>query len=142
MAIVRPLLAACAALVLFPAAAQGDAQCIVAGRINDAGQWAPRFESVQLLGAAGQVIARADRAALRQVRQVELAQPALLARCDGDTPMAMADDDPAGRKSPVPALTAGLVEVESVAFPKLRTGGTLVELKVRAAAERVTMLTR
>ncbi|QJW85616.1 hypothetical protein HK414_27190 [Ramlibacter terrae] len=46
------------------------------------------------------------------------------------------------RPRAVPALTAGTFDVESVAFPKLRTGGELVELKVRAPAERVVMLTR
>jgi len=131
------------AILSIPASAQQDAgQCIVAGRLNDAGHWAPRFEAVQLRGADGAVIARADRASLAQVRQAELAQPALLARCDGDNPLAMADDEPAGRKAAVPALSAGLVDVESVAFPKLRTGGALVELKVRVPAERVVMLTR
>jgi hypothetical protein len=141
MVIVRFFLAACAAATLLPAAAQNEARCIVAGRISD-GQWAPRFEAVQLRDAAGASVTAADRASLARVRQVELAQPALLARCDGDNPMAMADDEPAGRKGAVPALSAGVVEVESVSYPRLRTGGSLVELKVRAPAERVVMLTR
>jgi hypothetical protein len=42
----------------------------------------------------------------------------------------------------VPALSAGTFDVESVAFPRLRTGGELVELKVRAAAQRVVLLAR
>jgi hypothetical protein len=138
------LAVACAAAALtLPASAQSDAaQCILAGRINAEGEWAPRFDAVQLRGADGAVIARTDRASLTRVRQAELAQPALLARCDGDNPMAIADDEAPGRKAAVPALSAGVVEVESVAFPKLRTGGHLVELKVRAPAERVVMLTR
>jgi hypothetical protein len=141
---ITALAAACAAAALtLPASAQNDAaQCILAGRINAEGEWAPRFDGVQLRGADGAVIARADRATLTRVRQAEIAQPALLARCDGDNPMAIADDEPAHRKGQVPALTAGIVEVESVAFPKLRTGGHMVELKVRAPAERVVMLTR
>lgn len=122
--------------------AQGDAgQCIVAGRLSG-GQWAPRFEAVQLRDQSGRVIARADKASLARVRQAELAQPALLSRCDGNAALARADDEPPQAKAEVPALSAGLVEVEAVAFPKLRTGGELVELKVRAPAERVVLVSR
>ena len=145
MAFTRILLAASlAALVSIPAGAQSDAgQCIVAGRLNDAGQWAPRFAAVQLRGGDGKAIARADRASLANVRSAELAQPALLSRCDGDRELALVpDSEPAGKKTAVPALSRGVVDVESVSFPKLRTGGTLVELKVKAPAERVVMLTR
>jgi hypothetical protein len=34
-----------------------------------------------------------------------------------------------------------MVDVEAVSFPKLRTGGELVELRVRMPAERVVMVT-
>jgi len=88
-------------------------------------------------------VSSASKDALAGVRQARLAQPALLARCDGNGAMARADDEPAQTKAKVPAVSAGLVEVESVAFPKLRTGGELVELKLRpVAAERVVLLTR
>lgn len=139
--------AAAAGLVLaafssITASAQGDGgQCIVAGRITD-GQWAPRFVAVQLRDQGGRVVARADKASLARVRQAELAQPALLSRCDGNAALARADDEPPQAKAEVPALSAGLVEVEAVAFPKLRTGGELVELKVRAPAERVVLVSR
>ncbi|HEY8356957.1 MAG TPA: hypothetical protein VIL30_05800 [Ramlibacter sp.] len=137
------LAAACAAaFVSFPAAAQVDAgQCIVAGRLSG-GQWAPRMAGVQLLGANGQAVSAASRDGLAAVRQVRVAQPALLSRCDGNNPLANNDNDPAQPKGQVPALSAGTFDVESVAFPKLRTGGELVELKVRAAAERVVMVMR
>ena len=35
-----------------------------------------------------------------------------------------------------------VVDVEAVNYPKLRTGGELVELRVRVPAERVVLLTR
>jgi hypothetical protein len=124
-----------------PALAQTEPQCIVAGRLSE-GRWAPRFDAVQLRGADGRVIARADRQALAGVKRAELARPALLSRCDGDQPLASADAEPAGRKTPVPALSRGMVEVEAVSFPKLRTGGELVELRVRVPAERVVSVTR
>jgi hypothetical protein len=130
-----------AACVSFPAAAQSDGQCIVAGRLSG-GQWAPRMAGVQLLAGNGQAVAGASRDSLAAVRQVRVAQPALLSRCDGNNALTNADNDPAQPKGQVPALSAGTFEVESVAFPRLRTGGELVELKVRAAAERVVMLTR
>lgn len=130
-----------AAAVAVPAFAQSDAQCIVAGRVNG-GQWAPKFAGVQLLGANGQAVSAASQQALAGVRQVRLARPALLSKCDGSTPLAIADNEPAGSKAPAPAVSAGVLDVESVAYPKLRTGGELVELRVRAPAERVVMLTR
>jgi hypothetical protein len=132
---------AAAAVLAAPAFAQSDAQCIVAGRVSDA-QWAPRFNGVQLLAANGQAVTGSSKQALAGVKQARLAQPALLSRCDGDKPLFHADDEPAGRKGPVAALSAGVVDVESVAFPKLRTRGELVELRVRAPAERVVSLTR
>lgn len=130
-----------AACVAVPAAAQGEGQCIVAGRLSGQ-QWAPRLAGVQLLGANGQVVGAASRGALAAVRQVRLSQPALLSRCDGNAALFNADNEPGQAKTEVPALQAGVFDVEGVAFPRLRTGGELVELRVRAPAERVVMLTR
>jgi hypothetical protein len=140
----RLLLALAALATLsFPVTAQSDAGCIVAGRLGDQQSWAPRFPGVQLLNADGKAVNSASKQALAGVRQARLSQPALLARCDGNAALVRADDEPAQAKSKVPAVSAGLVEVEAVAFPKLRTGGELVELKLRpVAAERVVMLTR
>lgn len=137
----RLFLFAAAALLGAPAFAQSDAQCIVAGRLSDA-QWAPRLAGVQLVGADGRAVTGASREAFAAVKQARLAQPALLSRCDGDAPLVNADNEAPGRKTQVPAIAAGTVDVEGVAFPKLRTGGELVELRVRVAAQRVVMLTR
>ncbi len=137
------LLAAAAVLVPLISFAQADsAQCIVAGRLSADGGWAPRLNGVQLLTQDGKPVRSADRAALATVRQARLAQPSLLSRCDGDNELSRNDAEPAEAKRPAPALSAGLVEVESVSFPRLRTGGTLVELKVRHAPERVVMVSR
>lgn len=138
MTFLRHSLAATLLVASFGAVAQS---CIVAGRVSD-GRWAPRLAGVQLLGDNGRVIRAASPDALAGVRQARLARPALLSRCDGAAALAQADHEPPLRREPVPALSAGVVEVEAVSFPKLRTGGALVELKVRAPAQRVVMLTK
>ena len=135
------LILAAAAAVAGPAFAQSGAQCILAGRLSD-GQWAPRFEAVQLRGADGRVVARSSKEALARVTQAELAGPALLSRCNGNEPLAIGDLEAPTAKTQVPALSRGRVQVEAVAFPKLRTGGELVELRVRVPAERVVMVAR
>jgi hypothetical protein len=137
----RLLLLAAAAVLAAPVFAQSEAQCIVAGRLSG-GAWAPRLSGVQLLGANGQAVAGSSRQALAGAKQVRLSQPALLSRCNGEQPLLNADSEPAGRKTEVPALSAGVVAVEGVSFPRLRTGGELVELRVRVPGERVVMLTR
>lgn len=137
----KSLLLVAAAALAAPAFAQSDAQCIVAGRLSD-GLWAPKFASVHLFGAEGRPIATPTRKALAGVRRATLDQPALLSRCDGDGPMASGDNEPPAQKGQVPAVAAGDVDVEGVSFPRLRTGGQLVELRVRVPAERVVMLTR
>jgi hypothetical protein len=137
----RLLLLVAGAALAAPAFAQSDAQCILAGRVSD-GQWAPRFDGVQLLGADGKPVARGSREALAGVTQARLARPALLSSCNGDTPLASGDNEPAGRKTRVPALSRGTVAVEAVAFPKLKTGGELVELRVKVPGERVVMVSR
>lgn len=137
----RHLLLVAAAALAAPAFAQSDAQCILAGRVSE-GSWAPRFDAVQLRGADGRLIARSSREALAAVKKAELAHPALLSRCNGDQPLARADGEPRGQKTQVPALARGMVDVEGVSFPKLRTGGELVELRVRVPAERVVMVRR
>jgi hypothetical protein len=128
-----------------PASAQQDeGNCILAGRVTAEQRWAPRLAGVELLGQDGRAVARADRNALTGVRQVRLTRPALLSRCDGDRELARADDLPVQPKSDVPAVKAGpgVLAVEAVNFPKLRTGGTLVELKLAVPADRLVMLTR
>ena len=135
---------ACALALAAPLSAfaqAADGQCILAGRLGDAG-WAPRMAGVQLLGQDGKAVTRADKQSLAGVKQVRLSAPALLSRCDGNGELAQGPES-AGPKSAVPAVGPGVVNVESVAFPKLRRGGELVELKLSGVpAERVTLLTR
>ncbi|MCG2594810.1 hypothetical protein LZ009_18675 [Ramlibacter sp. XY19] len=133
MKILPCLLALAAALPL-----SAFSECIVAGRLADA-QWAPRFSGVQLLGAHGQVVASADKKLVSAVSQVRLARPALLSKCDGNNALANGDNEPAGKKEPVPSLAAGVFDVEAVTYPKLRTGGELVELRVRVPAGKVVV---
>jgi hypothetical protein len=118
----------------------GDNQCILAGRLGDAG-WAPRLQGVQLLGADGKAITSANKQALAAVKQVRLSAPALLSSCDGNGELALGPDA-LGPKSKAPAIGAGVAVVESVSFPKLRRGGELVELKLTVPADRVTLVSR
>ncbi|MBC5782844.1 hypothetical protein H8N03_07785 [Ramlibacter sp. USB13] len=134
------LLAAAAAFAA-PAFAQPDAQCIVAGRLSD-GLWAPKHGTIHLFDGDGRPVATPTKAALANVRRATLDEPALLSKCDGNNTLFNADNEPPGRKTEVPALARGTVEVESVAYPKLQVGGELVELRVRVPAERVVMMTR
>jgi hypothetical protein len=121
-----------------------DGSCILAGRLTVEQRWAPRLPGVELLGQDGKRVSGAYKQQLAGIRQVRLTQPALLSRCDGSGELTRADDLPAQPKSPVPAASAGpgLLAVEAVSFPKLRTGGELVELKLAVPADRVVMLTR
>ena len=141
--LVLAALAFMAAAPLVPSSAQGinAGQCIVAGRLNEDARWAPRFDAVELLGAKGRVMKESKRELLQDVRQVRLTKPALLTRCDGDREIARGDDNPIP-KEPVPAVSPGSYEVESIAFPKLRRGGELVEVKLKLPVERVVMVKR
>ena len=145
MTFFRSLLAcsvALASLMSLSSVAQvNEGSCIVAGRLGSDGYWAPRFEAVQLLGADGQALPGGGKQALAAVKQVRLSAPALLSRCDGNGSLAQGPES-LGAKTPVPAVGPGVVAVESVSFPRLRTGGELVELRLTVPAERVVMLTR
>jgi len=123
------------------AQAASENSCILAGRLSDDARWAPRMAGVDLLGQDGRVVTGADKQSLAGVRQVRLAKPALLSRCDGDAQLALGPDEP-GAKGKVPAIGPGVVPVESVSYPKLRRGGEMVELKLTVPADRVVMLTR
>jgi hypothetical protein len=72
---------------------------------------------------------------------VEVTQPALLSACQGNGDLSRAEEAPAA-KAPVPAAKSGRLTVEGVSFPKLQTGGELVELQVQVPADRVIMVTR
>jgi hypothetical protein len=148
MAFVRIIVlgaAVCATLGALSAAAQqtNAGECIIAGRITADEKWAPRMQGVQLLAPRGRVVTAAARQALADVEQVRLTQPALLSKCDGDGELAHAEDLPSsGPKQAVPAVSAGVVDVEKVSFPRLRNGSELVELKLRLPVDRVVMVKR
>jgi hypothetical protein len=120
-----------------------DASCILAGRLNQEGRWAPAANGVMLLDAAGQRIRGSGQAALASVKAVRLTEPALLAQCNGN--QAFADGDASkGSKSPAPVVTAGNValKVQATALAPGRSGGQWVELRLDVPPERVIMLTR
>ncbi len=125
-------------------ASAGTGQCILAGRLSG-DEWAPRMAGVELLDAKGQRVSGPPRQALERVRQVRLNQTALLSTCDGNQALTQGDSLPAQPKAEVPALSAAkeLLAVEAVAFPKLRGGSELVEIKLASVpAQRVVMLKR
>jgi hypothetical protein len=121
----------------------GDAPCILAGRLNHEGRWAPAASGVTLLDASGQRIRSTGKPALNAVKAVRLTAPALLAKCNGNQPIADGDTI-AGSKSPAPALSAGsaAISVQAAMLTPGRTGGQWVELRLDAPPERITLLTR
>ena len=138
-------LAIAAVVLALPSSAQvPEGSCILAGRLTLEQRWAPKLPGIELLAQDGKAVSGADKQQLASIKQVRLTQPALLSRCDGSRELTRADDQPVQPKTPVPAASAGpgLLAVEAVNFPKLRTGSELVELKLAVPAERVVMLTR
>jgi hypothetical protein len=123
--------------------AAGQAQCILAGRLSADQRWAPQSSGVELLDATGKPVTASSKQALASVKAVRLNQPALLSSCNGNQALPGGADG-TGKKSPVPALSAGKepISVAAVAYPPLRVGGELVELKVDAYSGRVIQLTR
>jgi hypothetical protein len=121
----------------------GDAQCILAGRLNSEGRWAPQASGVTLLDASGQRIRSIGKPALDAVKAVRVNEPALLAKCNGNQPLADGDAG-TGNKSPSPAVTAGSapINVKALATIAGRAGGQWVELRVDAPPERVSLLVR
>jgi len=134
------VLLAGAALTLASACAS-ESSCITAGRINDAGNWSPQFQSVRLLDDTGRRLSIKLKSELTLVRGVELTEPALLSGCVGDREIARGNDV-TPEKAPVPAAKAGRLNVISVGFPKLQVGGELVELKVQVNDDQIVMITR
>lgn len=121
-----------------------DLQCILAGRVDGDQRWAPQARGVELLDAQGKRVTSADKAALASVKQARISSPALLSACNGDQALAKGDDLPNTKKTSSPAVSASTapVNVEAVSFPPLRVGGTLVELRLSMAPDRVVTLTR
>jgi hypothetical protein len=126
-----------------PAPQTSDAQCILAGRLSSEGRWAPVASGVTLLDASGQRIRSAGQPALSSVKAVRLSEPALLAKCNGNQPMADGDARE-GSKSPAPAVMAGNapINVQASATIPGRAGGQWVELRLDTPPERVILLTR
>lgn len=143
----RAVVIALMTVLLFPmashaqTAAAAEAPCITAGRLDTGGRWAPQFAGVRLLDDAGRVLQQPAREALLRVREAELTDVALLSRCDGNAALAKGEDAPAPKAS-VPAASRGRLKVTAVGFPKLQTGGELVELQVQVPPERVVMVAR
>jgi hypothetical protein len=115
-------------------ASQGG-QCIVAGRLNDANQWAPRIAAVQLFDANGKIVLLSDKTALSTVTQAKINKAVPLSSCDGNQVLKKTDDLSDGGTAVKPNFmkaTDGLVAVKSVAFPSLRAGnGSLVEIQIQ-----------
>jgi hypothetical protein len=115
-------------------ASQGG-QCVVAGRLNDANQWAPRIAAVQLFDSQGKMILLSDKAALATVTQAKINKAVPLSNCDGNQALKRTDDLSDGGSALKPnfmKVTDGLVAVKSVAFPSLRAGnGSLVEIQIQ-----------
>jgi hypothetical protein len=127
-------LAAFVASSLMAQASQGG-QCVVAGRLNDANQWAPRIAAVQLFDAQGKMILLSDKAALSTVTQAKINKAVPLSSCDGNQALKKTDDLSDGGNATKPSFmkaTDGFVAVKSVAFPSLRAGnGSLVEIQIQ-----------
>lgn len=113
--------------------------CITAGRMDAAG-WAPQFKTVRLLDGAGRSLPVRNKSDLTQVRAVELTEAALLSVCDGNK--ALTRGDGVASKGPVPAAKPGRFSVAGLGFPKLQTGGELVEFEISVPADQVVMITR
>ncbi len=115
-------------------ASQGG-QCVVAGRLNEANQWAPRIAAVQLFNAQGKMVLLSDKAALSTVTQAKINKAVPLSSCDGNQAIKKTDDLSDAGKATKPNFmqaTDGLVAVKSVAFPGLRAGnGSLVEIQIQ-----------
>jgi hypothetical protein len=114
--------------------------CITAGRM-DAGTWAPQFPSVRLLDAQGRLLPVKNKSELTRVHGVELTEKALLSTCEGVKPLTRGPDTVA-TQGPVPAARPGRLSVVGVGFPKLQTGGELVELELVVSADQIVMVMR
>ncbi len=138
-------LALCAVFV-GPAALAREAQCIVAGRLNPEGRWAPASKGVQFLDAAGQRLSSAGQISLSAIKAVRVAEPMFLSSCNAGQAMADGDATKGSKssKSPAPALTAGTASLQVQAANTLpgRAGGQWVELRLDVPVERVVMLSR
>jgi hypothetical protein len=134
----KPFLGTAALACLLSNGAQAST-CITAGRMDAAG-WAPQFQTVRLLDGAGRILPVRHKSDLNKVRAVELTEAALLSVCDGNK--ALTRGDGVASKGPVPAAKPGRFNVAGLSFPKLQTGGELVELEISVPEDQIVMITR
>jgi hypothetical protein len=106
----------------------------------DAAGWAPQFPTIRLLDEAGRVLPFKKKSELASVRAVELTETTLLTVCDGNKPLTRGDG--VLSKGAVPAAKPGRFNVVGLGFPKLQTGGELVEFELTLAADQIVMVTR
>jgi hypothetical protein len=147
LALASTLLISSASWATAQASASADAdgaRCILAGRLDTNQRWAPQARGIELLDANGRRVLTSDKSALSNVKQVRISSPALLSQCNGSQALAKGDDLARAAKSTVPAVSANAepVTVQAVAFPPLKVGGDLVELRLDVQPQRVVSLTR
>lgn len=147
LALVSTLLLSSASWAAAQASTASDndgARCILAGRLDANQRWAPQARGVELLDASGKRVLTSDKSALSNVKQVRISSPALLSQCNGNQALAKGDDLAKTAKATVPAVSANAepVMVQAVAFPPLKVGGDLVELRLDVQPQRVVNLTR
>jgi hypothetical protein len=110
-------------------------QCVVAGRLNDANQWAPRIAAVQLFDAQGKIVSLSDKGALSKVTQAKISKAVPLSSCNGNQALKKVDDLSDSGNAAKPSFmqpSSGFIAVKTVAFPSLRTGnGSLVEIELQ-----------
>jgi hypothetical protein len=129
-------------VTLAPSITWAQDQCILAGRLNADGQWAPRMAGVALLGGQGQPITGGSAEALAQVKQVRVGRDAALSACNDKQAIAKGGDGPSA-KTPVPAVKAGKAALDVTAvntLPLEKAGGSWVELKLAAVPPERLML--
>jgi hypothetical protein len=147
MALVSTLLLSNASWAAAQASSVADAdgaRCILAGRLDSSQRWAPQARGIELLDANGKRVLTSDKSTLSNVKQVRISSPALLSQCNGSQALAKGDDLAKSAKTTVPAVSANAepVMVQAVAFPPLKVGGDLVELRLDVQPQRVVNLTR
>jgi hypothetical protein len=125
-----------------PAQAQNTTMCVSAGRVNEAGQWAPQLAGVQMLDAQGKVLRGAPDAVLPQLKQISVSKPLPLSACHASaTPLPELKEAAASRREKSQHLMASAqpIEVGAVYRPSLRSGGSLIEIQVLAPQARIAM---
>lgn len=130
------------ALNLSPAQAQNTNTCVLAGRVNEAGNWAPQLAGVQLLDAQGKLLRGAAETVLPRLKQIAVSKPLPLSACHASaTPLPELKEATASKREKSQHLMASAqpIEVGAVYRPSLRSGGSLIELQVFAPQARIAI---